>query len=354
MDQEIKRRSFFRYLFSSSAFIGGSNLSFKKNSGLMIGKISQTTGLVTGSYGNKMKKIAVEEHASKQDLENLDKRLRDMDEGHIDMQVFASVPVSMAGVSPADDVSTAKDINDTLAKITEKYPERFACYTTLPMSDPDAAANELERAVKQLGLKGPLVYAGHDGSYVDEKKFWGIYETAQRLDVPVYVHPGTILPDMSKPYMTYPILSYAMWGFAAATGLHAMRLIVSGVFDRYSRLKIMLGHLGEGIPYWLWRMDKHYKLDQAMIEKDAPGNNLKKLPSQYLKENFYVTTSGMLWEPALQFVISVLGADRILFACDYPPEPDLAFATQWIDSVSMSAGDREKICHLNAEKLFKL
>jgi 2,3-dihydroxybenzoate decarboxylase len=142
--------------------------------------------------------------------------------------------------------------------------------------------------------------------------------------------------------------------FAAMTGLDAVRLIVSGVFDKYPGLKIILGHMGEGLPYWLWRMDKHYIDDQVHLEKDTPGNNLKKLPSQYFRENFYVTTSGMLWEPVLKFVISVLGSDRIFFACDYPPEPDLVFACQFIDSVSISDSDRKKICHVNAERLLRI
>jgi 5-carboxyvanillate decarboxylase len=243
-----------------------------------------------------------------------------------------------------------------LAEIVyKKYPGRFAGYCALPWQDPDAAPAELERAVKDLKLKGPMVYAGQAGSYMDDKKYWGIYEMAEKLDVPVYIHPGAILPDMSRPYNSpYPTVAGAMWGFAAATGLNAVRLIVSGVFDKYPGLKIMLGHLGEGIPYWLWRMDNMYPKYQAILDQDAPGNNLKKLPSQYFKENFYVVTSGMFWEPVLQLGITALGSDRILYGCDYPPESDLVFASKWIDSVSISDSDREKICHLNAEKLLRL
>lgn len=338
------------------AFSAGSVISFKADgsgagrSGLI--KIG-TQDVRARDAGSRVRKIAVEEHANKQDVEQLDKRLRDMDEAGIDMQVISFARGDTKELSASEDLSAAKSINDMLAGIAEKYPERLAFYTTLPMRDPDGAARELERAVKNLGLKGPMIFAGHDGSYVDERKFWGIYETAEKLDVPVYIHPGELLPDMREPYVTYPILSYAMWGFAAATGLHAMRLIVSGVFDRYPGLKIMLGHLGEGIPYWLWRIDKHYVTDQAMVEKDAPGSSLKKEPSQYFKENFYVTTSGMCWQPVLQFVLSVVGADRILFACDYPPEPALE-GSQFIDSMPLSAGEREKICHLNAEKLLRI
>jgi predicted TIM-barrel fold metal-dependent hydrolase len=359
MGTENKRRLFIKQLFSLLAFSAGSVLSYKENRGLRIGKSGQIKiGLSEAqakAVGARVKKIACEEHANKQDIENFDKRLKAMDEADINMQVVSFSQGGAANVSPSEEVSTVRGVNDTFAGIKEKYPERFAFYTTLPLRDPDKSVDELERAVKQLGLKGPLIYAGYEGSYLDDHKFWGIYEMAEKLGVPVYVHPGSILPDMNGPYNSpYPVVSGAMWGFAAATGLHAVRLIVSGVFDKYPGLKIMLGHLGEGIPYWLWRMDNMYVKYQAILDKDAPGNNLKKKPSQYFKENFYVTTSGMFWETPLQLCITALGADRILFGCDYPPESDLVFSSKWIDSVSMSDSDREKICHLNAEKLLRI
>ena len=300
-----------------------------------------------------MKKIAVEEHANKQDLERLDKRLKDMDEAGIDMQVLSYAPERAEGLDTARIVSMFKGANDRLAEVVEKYPERFAAFASLPLQDPDAAANELERAVKQLGLKGTLIFLGHDREYIDAQKYWVIFETAQKLDVPMYLHPGGLSPDMIKPYMDYPILTMAMWGFAVGTGLQAMRLICSGAFDKYPRLKIMLGHMGEGIPYFLWRIDKHWLEDRRFFDKDAPGSNLKKKPSEYFRENFYITTSGMLWHPVLQFGISALGAERILFAADYPPESALE-AAQFIESAPISDSDKEKICHLNAERLLRL
>jgi 2,3-dihydroxybenzoate decarboxylase len=355
MDRENKRRSFLKYLLSLMTFSAGSILSYKGNWGL---KIKKSGSINIGpseaqakDAGIRVKKIAVEEHHG--EGMSIDQRLKDMDKGGIDMQVINLM--GGRGANTAEIVASCRSANEDLSKIVEKYPERFAGYTLLPMQDPDAAARELERAVKELGLKGPLIYSGSGGSYLDEKKFWGIYEMAEKLDVPVYIHPGVILADMSGPYKSpYPIVAMAMWGFAASTGLHAVRLIVSGAFDKYPKLKIILGHMGEALPYWLWRMDKHYIDDQAHLEKDAPGNNLKKLPSQYFLNNFYVVTSGMLWEPVLQFCISAMGSDRILFGCDYPAEPDLVFASQFIDSVSISDSDREKICHLNAEKLLRI
>ena len=363
MNGKIKRRSFFKYLFSLFAFSAGTLFPYKGN---RVGRSGKYRPANMGPSiaqakpaGSRMKKIAVEEHIYEKDqhsessVDRLDKRLMDMDEAGIDMQVISFALRYSKKMSPSEDVSNARKTNDTLAEIAEQYPERLAFYTTLPMLDPDAAVEELERAVKKLGLKGPMIFSGSDGSYVDERKFWGIYEMAEKLDVPVYIHPGALLPDINKPYTTYPILSGPMWGFAAATGLHAMRLIVSGVFDKYPGLKIMLGHLGEGIPYWLWRMDKHYVSDRFMFEKDAPGFDLKKEPSQYFKDNFYVTTSGMCWQPVLQFVLSVLGADKILFAADYPPE-SASEAARFIESAPISDDEKEKICHRNAERVLRL
>lgn len=361
---KIQRRSFLKHFFSLLAFCSGSLFSFKGRD--RAGKIGKyltvnmgSSEALAGHAGSRVKKIAVEEHIygdkelNSNTIDQIDKRLKDMDEAGIDMQVISFAMRYSKDMSPSEDVADARSINEMLAKTAEKYPERLAFYTTLPMLDPDAAAKELERAVKELGLTGPMIFSGSDGSYVDERKFWGIYEMAEKLDMPVFIHPGALLPDIVEPYRTYPILSGPMWGFAAATGLHAMRLIVSGVFDKYPGLKIMLGHMGEGIPYWFWRMDKHYEADRFMFEKDAPGFNLKKKPSQYFKDNFYVATSGMCWEPVLEFVLSVMGADRVLFAADYPPESALE-AARFIESAQISAGDKEKICHRNAEKLLKL
>lgn len=300
-----------------------------------------------------MKKIAVEEHVNKQDLEHFDKRLEDMDEAGIDMQVLSHAPEGFGGMDTAAIVARIKSINDQLAGVTEKYPERFAAFAYLPLQDPDAAAGELERVVKQLGLKGALIFLGPGEEYLDDGNYWGVFEVAEQLDVPIYLHPGGMSPDIIKPYKVYPALTGAMWGFAVKVSLQAMRLICSGAFDKYPRLKIILGHMGEGIPYFFWRMDKHWAGARHFFDEDAPGFDLKKKPSEYFRENFYITTSGMLWTPVLQFAISALGADRVLFAADYPPESALE-AAQFIESVPIGENDKEKICHLNAEKLLRL
>jgi len=181
-------------------------------------------------------------------------------------------------------------------------------------------------------------------NYLDNKKYWPIFKTAEKLDVPVFIHPREPSPDMIKPYMAYPWLFGAVWGYGAEVGLHAMRLICSGLFDEFPKLKIILGHMGEGIPFWLWRIDNQWKMT---------GINIKKRPSEYFKENFFLSTSGMCSNPALMCAYMELGADNIMFAVDYPIE-STEEAVSFMDSASICASDKEKIYHLNAEKLFKL
>lgn len=279
-------------------------------------------------------------------------RLKDMDESGIDMQVLS---FSFPGIEPfdaRDSISMAKLINDELAAVVKRYPERFAGFATIAPQDPVAAADELERAVKNLGFKGAVINGNIRGEYLDDEKYWVIFERAEKLDVPIYIHPRTPPADMIKPYLVWPVLALAGWGFAAEASLHAIRLICRGVFDEYPGLKIILGHLGESIPFWLWRLDSRWPRDEMGIYS-GPSKKLQKTPSQYFKDNFYVTTSGMFWQPVIQFVCSVLGTDKVLFATDYPYESSKE-AAQVIESMQMSDNDREKICHLNAEKLLRL
>ena len=304
-----------------------------------------------------MKKIAVEEHIVEDEIARLDQRLKDMDETGIDMQVL-SVPFGYdESLSASEAAALASNTNNVLAGVVEKHPDRFASFAVSCIKDPEAAAKELERAVKELGLKGTMIYSAMQGTHLDAPMYRPIFEMAEKMDVPIYIHPGKLLPEMAQAFKDYPELTNAMWGFAADVGLHGMRLICSGLFDEYPKLKIILGHMGEGIPYFLWRIDNIWK----KMKGGGPGpfddgwkaKSLKKSPSQYFKENFYVTTSGMFWHPVLQFASSVLGADRIMFAVDYPPE-SCRVAVDFIDSMPMDDSDKEKICHLNAEKLLKL
>jgi 2,3-dihydroxybenzoate decarboxylase len=241
----------------------------------------------------------------------------------------------------------AKQINDEVAQAVRKHPERFSAFAAIAPQDPASAADELERAVKHLGLKGAVVNSHIRGEYLDDPKFWTIFDKAEELGVPIYLHPKQPSSDMIKPYLTYPALANAMWGFAAEASLHAVRLICSGLFDRYPGLKVILGHLGEAIPFWLWRLDNHWEKEGR---RSLPA---QKKPSDYFNHNFFVTTSGMSWSPALQFVSSVLGFDKILFAADYPFE-SMKEAVQFMDHAPISDSEREKIYYLNAQKLLAL
>ena len=239
----------------------------------------------------------------------------------------------------------AKKINNNLADVVKKYPDRFAGLASIAPQDPEEAASELARAVQELGLRGASINSHTKGEYLDNKKYWCIFKEAERLDVPIYIHPRSPSPDMIKPYLEYEGLETAMLGFAHETGLHALRLICSGLFDDFPRLKIILGHLGESLPYWLWRIDNRI---QTLVNVRS-----QKKPSQYIKDNFYITTSGIFWQPPFMCAYMGLGADRILFAVDYPLE-EVAEAIQFMDAAPICDVDREKVYHLNAEMLFKL
>lgn len=283
-------------------------------------------------------------------LDYIDLRLNDMDEADMDMQVLSFGFPRVEDFDPDKGTDLARDVNDQLSGVIKKYPKRFAGFATLAPQAPESAAAELERSVKKLGLKGTMIFSNTRNEYLDARKYWVIFETAEQLNVPVYIHPKEPSKDMIKPYLGYPALSGAMLGFAAETSLHAIRLICSGLFDKYPKLKIMLGHMGEAIPFWLWRMDKH---GPNTFASSPDFKNLKRLPSEYFRDNFYVTTSGMLWHPVLKFVKSVLGPDRILFGTDYPPESSKE-AVEFIESAPISKQDRNKICHVNAERLLDL
>jgi 2,3-dihydroxybenzoate decarboxylase len=281
-------------------------------------------------------------------------RLKEMDKAGIDMQVLSLSFPGVEAIDASDATSLVKAINDEISEVVKRYPERLAGFAAIAPQAPEAAADELERAVKKLGLKGAIINGHIRGEYLDNQKYQVILERAEKLGVPIYIHPRMPSPDMLKPYLAYPGLAQAILGFAADTSLHAVRLILSGVFEKYPGLKIILGHLGESIPLWLWRIDSRWLDDKRINPASAKlYEHLHKTPSQYFKDNFYVTTSGMFWHPALQFVCSVLGADRVLFATDYPYE-SAEEAVRVIESMPVSDSDKEKICHLNAERLLGL
>jgi 5-carboxyvanillate decarboxylase len=278
-------------------------------------------------------------------------RLADMDASGIARQlVFLTAP----GVQVFDSsvaVPLARELNDQLAQEIQNHPDRYAALAAIAPQDPNIAAAELERCVKTLGMKGAVINSHTQGEYLDEPKYWEIFAAAEALDVPVYLHPNTPPAAMIAPFLPRG-LDGAIYGFAVETGLHVLRIIVAGVFDRFPKLKLVVGHLGEGLPFWLFRLDFMHR---SMVNANRyPGvRPLKKKPSDYVRENVWVTTSGMQWAPAILFTQQVLGVDRVLYAMDYPYQfvPEEVKVT---DELPIGEEDRRKLYHLNAERVFKL
>ncbi len=275
-------------------------------------------------------------------------RIKDMDASGIDMQVISitSPGVQVLEGTLAHELSV--HANDYLAAAVKKYPLRFTGLAAIAPQQPKLAAIELDRAVSLLGLKGAIINSHTKDEYLDDRKFWPILEAANALKVPIYLHPRTPSPSMIKPYLDYG-LYFAGWGFAVETSLHALRLIMSGVFDQFPDLIIILGHMGEGIPFYLQRIDNRYLLQF----KIGAVKEMRKLPSEYFKDNFVITTSGVAQQSSLQLSLEELGADRILYAADYPYE-SVDESVKFIDEAKTSDSDKHKIYHGNAERLFSL
>jgi 2,3-dihydroxybenzoate decarboxylase len=279
-------------------------------------------------------------------LELGEERLRLLDEAEIDMQVLSLTPPGLERVSVSDARPLAQDINDELADHIRQQPTRFAGLAVLPTLDLQAAVAELERAVSKLGLKGAMIHGQPQDSFLDDMRYWDIFAHAEALGIPLYLHPTVPMPGTLQAYQGRPELIGPMWSFTVDIATQTLRLIFSGVLDRYPNLTFILGHLGETLPYLLWRLDSRWKFM-------ASANHLQRLPSQYIQENMLVTTSGMFYDPALLCACMTLGADRILFAVDYPFEPNKAGA-DFIERAPISEADKRKICFLNAKQHLKL
>ncbi|NMM28931.1 MAG: amidohydrolase [Glaciimonas sp.] len=275
-----------------------------------------------------------------------DIRLQEMDAHGIDISVLS---VTTPGVQVEPDcaiaVRKAKEVNDMLATVMQRNPTRFSGFAHLALQDPVEAANELERAVKQLGMCGALINGHTNGEYLDDPKFWPVWERAEALDVPIYLHPANA-PDSAKCLDGYVELLGPAWAWTAETATHALRMVMGGVFDRFPKVTLVLGHMGETLPFVLWRLDSRYKMMKHT-------HTLQKLPSQYIRDNIMITTAGSCDVPALLCSMLALGADRIMFSVDYPYE-STAEAVDFITRAPISEIDRAKICHLNAERLLRL
>lgn len=275
------------------------------------------------------------------------RRIADMDASGVAVQVLLLNSPGVQIFEAAQASELAKLANDRSAEWVKRYPGRFAALAAFAPQDPEGAAQELERAVRTLGAKGGIVNSNTRNAYLDQPRFYPILEAAQALDVPIYIHPREPRTDMLTPYLEHS-LQGAVWGYAAETSLHALGMIMAGVFDRFPKLRIVLGHNGEGIPFYLDRIDNRYKT----MNRGGTGK-LKRLPSEYFRDNFVITTSGSNWSPAVKFCQQVMGPDKVLFAVDYPFEAGVE-TVQAADAIPMSHREREMFYHLNAERVFKI
>ena len=280
-------------------------------------------------------------------------RIADMDRGGLDICILSlTAPGVQAVPNVTQAIALARRTNDYLAENVAKNPKRLKGFATLPLQDPEAAAQELTRCVKTLGFCGALVNGFSQVGEPDSAVFYDLpqyrpfWATVQELEVPFYLHPRDPLGSRQQSYEGYRWLAGSPWGFAVETSIHALRLMASGLFDEYPKLKVILGHLGEGLPFGIWRVDHR-------ISRGSGTPKAKRPMSHYLRENFYITTSGNFHTPALTNVILEVGPDRILYSVDYPYE-DVVEAREWFDQASISESDRMKIARTNAQMLFRL
>ncbi len=276
-------------------------------------------------------------------------RLKEMDDAGIDVQVLSHGAPSTQRFDANLGPVIAAEANDRLHGTVEANPDRFAAFAALPTANPKASADELERAVTRLGFKGAMIHGLTNGAFCDGKEFWTIFERAEALGVPLYMHPGYPHPDVINAYYKdyldeFPALATAGWGYTVETATQGIRLVLSGVFETYPDLQIILGHLGESLPFSLWR------IDQALSRKE---NRRTSSFRDTFASHFHITTSGNFSDPALLCCVMEMGVDRIMFSVDYPFVENRP-GVDWIEEVSLSAEDREKILNGNVTRLLKL
>ncbi len=279
-----------------------------------------------------------------------DERLRDMDAAGITMQVLSLTAPATQPLDAATAVLLARQANDILAEAVSAHPDRFAGFATLPTPDPRASAAELHRAVTSLGFKGAMIHGTTGGRFLDDPVFWPIFEMAEQLDVPIYLHPAEPPTGIREAYFAgfspgaTQMLATAAWGWHVETGLHVLRLILAGVFDRFPRLRVIIGHMGEALPFFLARTNDRLP---------PPVTRLPRTVEEYIREHVYITTSGFFTVPPLLNALLTVGADRLLFSVDYPFSSN-EDGRRFLDAAPISQDDREKLAHGNVERLLKL
>jgi len=279
-----------------------------------------------------------------------DKRIADMDAAKIDMQVLSLNAPGVEQAEAAEQISVVSEANDFLAEAVKKNPKRFAGLAALAIAAPERAAEELDRRVQQQGFKGAIVNGHTRGRYLDDKFFWPILERAEALNAPIYLHPT--VPPQAVVDATYggfsppvtAVFASSGWGWHIETAVHLIRMILGGVFDRYPKLQVVIGHLGEGIPFMLPRLNKNLPPEMTKLARPLGA---------YLRENVHYTFGGFNFPATFQNLLAEVGVERIMFSVDYP-YGSMAEARAFLEQLPISEADRERIAHGNAEKLFGL
>ena len=275
------------------------------------------------------------------------RRLAAMDAAGIDMQVLSHNQPGCQALDGAGAFAVAREVNDMLFEAVGAHPDRFAALAALPTADPAAAVRELDRAVSRLGFKGAMINGTTNGAFLDDRRFWPIFECAQALRAPIYLHPSKPHAAVMKAYFEgYEEIALAPWGFGIETGAHFLRLVLAGLFDAFPDLTFILGHLGEGLPFMLHRIN-----DQTQLAAKRRG--LRKAPHDYFIKNLVVTCSGNFSTPAFLCTVLALGIDNVLFSVDWPYESNVT-AVEFLNRQQLAPADMEKVAHRNAERVLRL
>jgi 2,3-dihydroxybenzoate decarboxylase len=274
-------------------------------------------------------------------------RIAAMDAADIDVQVLSLTTPGAQAFESEVAIQVSTDANDRMHSAVEAWPGRFAALAALPTADPEAAVRELTRTVSDLGFKGAMINSHTRGSFLDGERYWPIFERAQALDVPIYLHPGQPhIMLMESYFFGFEDLARPAWGFMVDASIHFLRILFSGVFDAFPRLQIILGHLGEGLPFAMDRLLDH-------TGYVATRRGMKRSPEACLRENLLVTTSGNFSAPSLSCTVQMLGVDRVMFSVDWPYESNLA-GVDFLKRLVLNDDDKEKIAYKNAERILRL
>ena len=280
-----------------------------------------------------------------------DGRIASMDAAGIDVQVLSLTFPGVEQLEAAEAVAFARETNDLLAEAVRRHPDRFAGFAALPTASPEAAAEELERTIREHGFKGALINGHTRARYLDDSFFWPILERAEALGVPIYLHPTpppqpVVEASYAGNYAPGAVggLATAAWGWHVETATHVLRLVLSGAFDRYPRLQIMIGHMGEGLPFFMPRLELALPRELTKLNKSVGA---------YLRENVHYTFGGFNWAQTFLDLVLQVGVERVMFSTDHP-YASMAQARAFLDKLPVSPADKERIAHTNAERLLRL